>query len=143
MSLVPYGLSHPLRSGIINLSRKGNEKFGTVVKAGVNAKTVTVEVTNYSYPTSPKSHMTKHRRWKRTRSRIHCHDEYEECSIGDKVIIRGCIKISPIKSFYVKQIVLPIGRNAYYAGRFSKDEVDAVGFNEDLREKYKKEMLIL
>jgi len=42
MSSNIYNLSHPLRTGFIRLAPSGKELFGTVVKQGLNANTVTV-----------------------------------------------------------------------------------------------------
>mmetsp|Transcript_28461 Transcript_28461/g.25190 ORF Transcript_28461/g.25190 Transcript_28461/m.25190 type:complete len:136 (+) Transcript_28461:12-419(+) len=133
---VATNFKHPLRNGAVKLARSGDEKFGTVVKSGVNKKTVTVEVSCFAYN-------NRYRKWYGARRKFHCHDEFEEACVGDKVVIRSCKRLSPRKFTYVKQIILPIGRNAFYAGKFTKDEVDAVDFNENLRNQYKQDLLTL
>ena len=42
MSANIYNLSHQLRTGFIRLAPSGKELFGTVIKQGLNANTVTV-----------------------------------------------------------------------------------------------------
>ena len=132
---VATNFKHPLRTGYLKLAHSGVEKFGTVVRTGRNRKTCTVEVSNYSFN-------YKYKRWFGARKKFHCHDEFEEACVGDKVIIRSCLKVSPIKSFYVRSIVLPIGRNSFYQGKFSKDELDALEYNQKLRDNYKNEVLL-
>ena len=42
-----WNLTAPLRTGHIPLAASGREMFGTVIKHGVNKKTVTVKVDRY------------------------------------------------------------------------------------------------
>ena len=133
---VPVNLRHPLRTGFIIMDKNhGIERFGTVIRTGRMQKTCTVEWTNYRY-------YNKHKVWVSRRHRFHCHDPDEFCCVGDKVIIRQCLKLSTLKYFYIKSVVLPIGRNSFYAGKLSKDEIDAISFNEDLRKNSLNELLI-
>lgn len=51
------------------------------------------------------------------------------------MVIRKCRKLSPIKFYYVRNVVLPTGRNSIYEGDISQDEKDAMKYNEELRSK--------
>ena len=62
------------------------------------------------------------------------HDEESYCQVGDKVVIRQCRKLSPMKHYYVRNIVLPIGRVNVTGKPGSKDEVNALKYNKKLRE---------
>jgi hypothetical protein len=53
-------------------------------------------------------------------------------------VIRQCRKISPIKFYYVRNIVLPTGRHNIYEKDLTEYEKEAISFNEKLREKYDK-----
>ena len=64
---------------------------------------------------------------------FHCHDEEEYCRTGDKVIIKACRKLSPIKHFYVRNIVLATGRQNLNMNDLSKYEKDALEYNQELR----------
>jgi ribosomal protein S17 len=44
-----WNLLSPLRTGHIPLAHSGRELFGTVIKHGINLKTVTVKVDRYFY----------------------------------------------------------------------------------------------
>ena len=67
-------------------------------------------------------------------NKFHCHDEDEYCRTGDKVVIRFCKKISPIKYYYVRNVVLPIGRNqSYDQSDISQYEQEQIKYNEELR----------
>mmetsp|Transcript_5532 Transcript_5532/g.3893 ORF Transcript_5532/g.3893 Transcript_5532/m.3893 type:complete len:109 (+) Transcript_5532:26-352(+) len=103
MSASIYNFAHPLRKGHIRLADSGRELFGTVIKQGVNDKTVTVRVSRYGF-----NH--KIGIWFSSTKNFHCHDEENYCRTGDKVVIRTTRKISPIKHFYVRNIVRPAGR---------------------------------
>ena len=46
-------------------------------------------------------------RYIRRQKKFMCHDEYNECRIGDIVKIKACEKLSKRKYFQVAQIVLP------------------------------------
>ena len=80
--------------------------FGTVVRHGINDKTVTVRVSaqhwNFKYKKYLYSHKNKQ-----------VHDEYNYCVAGDKVVIRGMEKMSKTKAYFVKNIVKPFGRGDY------------------------------
>jgi hypothetical protein len=52
-------------------------------------------------------------------------------------VIRQCRKISPIKFYYVRNIVLPTGRHNIYEKDLTEYEKEAISFNEKLREKIK------
>ncbi len=66
------------------------------------------------------------------KSKFHCHDEDEYCRSGDKVVIRYIgKKISPIKYYYVRNVVLPIGRHhAYDQKDISEYEKEQMSYNE-------------
>lgn len=96
-----------LRTGHNYLARSGNEMFGTVIKHGVNQKTVTVRTSFHHWSTKYLRYFNKH-------SNVQVHDEVEACVTGDKVIIKLCEQLSKSKSYYVKRIVKPFGRDDYY-----------------------------
>ena len=126
-----WNLKDPIKTGYQKLARGGREKFGTVVRAGLNNKTVSVLIENWFW----NRHYGKFRR---STSLIHTHDEDNYCVVGDKVIIRSCTKRSPTKAYYVSKVVLPMGRNNCYFKRVSKDEIAAIKSNIKLRDKWKK-----
>eukprot|EP00826_Nyctotherus_ovalis_P062205 TRINITY_DN8960_c0_g1_i6.p1 TRINITY_DN8960_c0_g1~~TRINITY_DN8960_c0_g1_i6.p1 ORF type:complete len:140 (+),score=45.56 TRINITY_DN8960_c0_g1_i6:161-580(+) len=130
-----WNLKDPLRTGFVKIARfGGREKFGTVVRAGLNDKTVSVLVEKWKW----NRHYGK---YLRSTSLIHCHDEINYCVVGDKVVIRSCDKLSRIKAYYVRNVVLPIGRNNCFLKRVSTEEMSAMKSNERLRanrlERYK------
>ncbi len=112
----------------MDLAHSGKELFGTVVRTGRMKKTVTVLVSRYTY------HKT-YLHWMSRSKKFHVHDEDEYCKIGDKVVIRSCNKISNTKAYYVRNVVLPVGRHNFYEGQMSKDERECIEYNERLREK--------
>ena len=63
----------------------------------------------------------------------HVHDEEEYCRTGDKVVIRQCRKISPIKHYYVRNVVLPVGRVNIYEKDITQYEREQIKYNEELR----------
>ena len=63
-----WNLKDPLRSGFIRVSRSGCERFGTVIRAGVNDKSVIVKLYSYKY-------IKKYARFKSSFSKVHAHDE--------------------------------------------------------------------
>ncbi len=101
-----WNILAPIRSGIIKVNGSGYELFGTVVKHGVNNKTITVRVSaqhwNYKYKRYMYSHKNK---------QVHDQDSY--CVSGDKVIIRATQKLSKTKAYYVKNLIKPFGRADY------------------------------
>ena len=70
--------------------------------------------------------------------KFHCHDEEEYCRSGDKVVVRQCKKISNIKYYYVRNVVLPVGRHNIYEKDISQYEKEAIKYNEELRLKENK-----
>ena len=75
----------------------GRTATGVVVSDKMN-KTVVVQV----------SRREKHKLYKKvlTRStKVHVHDEKEQCQIGDKVVIRECRPISKTKSWELLNIL--------------------------------------
>ena len=62
-----------------------------------------VRVSNYRWNTYAKT-------WFQSSKNFHAHDEENFCKTGDKVVLRACRKMSPIKHYYVRNIVKPIGR---------------------------------
>jgi ribosomal protein S17 len=101
-----WNILSPIRSGIIKINGSGHELFGTVIKHGINDKTVTVRVSaqhwNFKYKKYEYSHKNKQ-----------VHDSYNYCVTGDKVIIRATQKLTPTKAYYVKNIVKPFARGDY------------------------------
>ena len=78
--------------------------YGTVTKAGVNKKTVTVKVSRFFYV----------QKYKKTFSRsgyFQVHDESEYCVLGDKVVIQTCRPMSKTKRYFVRNIVVMGGRH--------------------------------
>jgi hypothetical protein len=70
--------------------------------------------------------------------KFHVHDDENYCRIGDKVVIRHLSKkMASSKYYYVRNIVLPIGRHSYYSRDLTKDELDAIEYNKKLRETYR------
>lgn len=96
-----------LRTGHVYLARSGNEMFGTVIQHGVNQKTVTVRTSFHNWNAKYLRYFNKH-------SKVQVHDEEEACVTGDKVIVKLCQPLSKSKSYYVKRIVKPFGRDDYY-----------------------------
>ena len=73
-------------------------------------------------------------------NKFHCHDEDEYCRTGDKVVIRyGGKKVSPVKYYYVRNVVLPVGRHHTYDQKdITEYEKEQINYNEKLRESYNK-----
>ena len=100
----------------------GNEIKGVVVRQGLNKKTVTVrawwKTYNYTYNI-----------YKTRASQYQAHDQDDFCRIGDIVVIKACKKLSPTKSYYVRNI-------ESQAARFDKwDNLDPT-VNEIIGEKF-------
>lgn len=110
-----WNLTHPLRTGLMNLAPAGRELYGTVIKSGVNQKTVTVRVNRFYYV--PKYHKTYSRH-----GDFQVHDEDEFCALGDKVIIKACRPMSKSKRYYVRNIVLMASRP--YQGQKLQGTID-------------------
>ncbi len=125
------------RTGFIRLAPNGLELFGTVIRAGKMEKTVTVRhpVYNCQVRVSRYSYNHKIKLWLTRSKNIHCHDEEEFCQTGDKVVIRNCRKMSKIKSFFVRNIVLPVGRQNMTGEPSTQYEEDALAYNLQMRSK--------
>jgi|Transcript_4785 small subunit ribosomal protein S17 len=78
--------------------------YGTIVKAGTNAKTVSVKVDRFHYNQKYKKLLSKTKVFR-------AHDEEDYCVVGDKVVIRLCRPISKTKSYYVRNIVKAMPRD--------------------------------
>jgi hypothetical protein len=76
---------------------------------------------------------TKFGKWMSRGNWFHCHDEEDYCRTGDKVVIKQCRKLTTIKHYYVRNIVLPVGRHNIYEKDLSQYEKDAIKHNEELR----------
>ena len=78
--------------------------------------------------------------WMSRANKFHCHDEDEYCRTGDKVVIRyGGKKVSPVKYYYVRNVVLPVGRHHTYDQKdITEYEKEQINYNEKLRESYNK-----
>lgn len=81
--------------------------FGTVIQHGINQKTVTVRTSFHHWNSKYLRYFYKH-------SKVQVHDENQDCVTGDKVIIKLCQQLSNTKSYYVKRIVKPFGRDDFY-----------------------------
>ena len=55
-----WNILAPIRSGIIKVSGSGHEKFGTVIRHGINDKTVTVRVSSQNWDFKYKKYFYKH-----------------------------------------------------------------------------------
>jgi small subunit ribosomal protein S17 len=126
MSSNIWNLSHPLRTGFIKLAPYGKELYGTVVKQGLNDKTVSVRISSYHWNYKVGFWVTKSKN-------LHCHDEENYCRTGDKVVIQSCRKMSPTKHYFVRNIVLAAGRQNLYTKDMSKYEKEAMDYNRRLR----------
>ncbi len=73
--------------------------------------------------------------WTNRGRNFHAHDEEEFCRTGDKVVISQCRKLSTLKHYYVRNIVLPIGRQNISGEPATQYEADALDYNEALRAK--------
>ena len=128
MSSNIWNLRHYMRTGWIRLAPHGREKYGTVVRQGRMDKTVSVRVHSYHW-------VWKVGHWQTKSKLFHCHDEENYCRTGDKVIIRHHRKISNSKSYYVRKIILAAGRQNFNKSEMSQYELDAIDYNEQLRER--------
>ena len=131
MSSNIWNLTHPLRTGFIKLAPNGREFYGTVIRQGRMSNTVTVRINSYHWN-------YKVGFWMSRNKNFHCHDEENYCRTGDKVIIKACRKMSAIKHFYVRNIVLATGRQNMNLKDMSQYELDALEYNKNLREKMPK-----
>jgi len=52
--------------------------------------------------------------WQSRNHLKHVHDEEEYCRTGDKVVIKTCRKLSNLKHYFVRNVVLPVGRVNIY-----------------------------
>jgi len=50
-------------------------------------------------------------------------------------VIRRCKKLTKLKYYYVRNIVLPVGRNHILEEELTEYEKEAMKFNEELRER--------
>ena len=66
---------------------------------------------------------------------FHCHDGENYCRTGDKVVIQQCRKITPIKYYFVRNIVLAAGRQNLQTKDMSIYEKEAMDYNRRLRSK--------
>lgn len=60
------------------------------------------------------------------------------CVTGDKVVIKNCVQLSKTKSYYVKNIVKPFGRDDHYnevrrAMELEREELERVRREEEER----------
>ena len=67
--------------------------------------------------------------WIHNGKNFQCHDEENFCKTGDKVVIRQCRKLSVLKHYFVRNVVLPIGRQNVTGKPGSKDEEEALEYN--------------
>ena len=98
-----FNFANQLTSGNLRLAKAGRELYGTVVRAGISKKTVTVKVNRFFYD----------QKYSKTYSRtglFHVHDEDEFCTIGDKVVIQSCRPMSKSKKYFIRNVVVMAGR---------------------------------
>ena len=81
------------------MSERGNKKtmIGLVASDKMN-KTVVVEVTR-------RTMHPMYRKYINRRKRYQAHDESNDCSVGDRVLIEECRPMSARKNWRVKQIL--------------------------------------
>ena len=91
------------QTGKIKLMDSGRELFGTVVRHGLNDKTITVRVSSRGFN-------QKYKKFQYSSKNKQVHDEYNYCVTGDRVIIANCNKLAPTKAYYVKEMVQPFAR---------------------------------
>ena len=101
-----WNLLSPAKSGIVRIAGSGHELFGTVIKHGFINKTLTVRV-------SAQNWNNKYKRFLNVHKNKLVHDETNYCVTGDKVIIKGCPKLSKQKHYYVKNIVKAFPRDEH------------------------------
>jgi ribosomal protein S17 len=101
-----WNLLAPTHSGILRIAGSGHELFGTVVRHGLTDKTIAVRVSAQNYDKKYKIFLNTH-------INKLVHDEMNYCVSGDKVIIKGCPKLSKQKHYYVKNILVPFPRDEF------------------------------
>ena len=99
-----------------------------MVRQGRMNKTVTVKVNSYHWSYKIGFWVTKSKNF-------HCHDGENYCRVGDKVIIKSCRKLTPLKYYFVRNIVLATGRQNLVTKDMSKYEKEAMDYNRRLRAK--------
>lgn len=72
-------------------------------------------------------------KYKTGNSQFLVHDVDDYCRIGDKVVIKLCRPISKQKYYYVRNVIIPVGRHDYYNKQLTKSEKDALEYNKELR----------
>jgi ribosomal protein S17 len=82
-----WNILAPVRSGIIKVNGSGHELVGTVIRHGINDKTITVRVSAQNWNFKYKKYIYSHKNKQ-------VHDENNFCVTGDKVLIRATQKIS-------------------------------------------------
>ncbi len=107
-------------------ARGGKELYATVIKSGFNTKTVTVKVDFFRW-------ISKYKLLQRRSSKFHIHDPYDMCRVGDKIYIKKCKKISPIKYYYVRNFFWMSPRINFVVGKMMPFEKEALIFNEKLQ----------
>lgn len=73
----------PAETGRVKIMDSGKELYGTVIKHGVNDKTVTVRVSFRRFESKWKKMLYRH-------NNKQVHDEYNYCVTGDKIVIGAC-----------------------------------------------------
>ena len=124
-----WNLMSPLRNNAKNLKLmpNGQEFYGTVIKSGVNDKTVTVRV-DYQY------YVKKYKCWAYKFSKFLVHDEENFAISGDKVVIKSMFPVSTRKHYFLRNVVKPFPRMDYYLKE--KTEKD-IKFEETYKNLYK------
>lgn len=81
-----------------NASRRGAHSLqGNVVKAGAD-KTITVLIER-------KIKHPLYKKYIRRSTKVHAHDETNECRVGDTVVVQSCRPLSKLKSWRLLEVV--------------------------------------
>ena len=108
-------------------SRGGKELYGNVIKSGYNNKTVTVKVDFTRY-------IKKYKFYQKRSSKFHVHDPFDMCRVGDRIYIKQCKRISPIKNYYVRNFFWMSPRMNFVISKFLPYEKEALVYNQKLQQ---------
>ncbi|KAM3133535.1 hypothetical protein pb186bvf_014377 [Paramecium bursaria] len=101
---IVYPTQTSMSRAIKHLLPAGEEFLGTVEKQGQYNKTIFVRVT-YKFWNA------HYKRYGSGNSIFKVHDEDNSCAVGDKVVIKRCQKLTENKYYFVRNIVMPAGRD--------------------------------
>lgn len=129
-------LKHRLPTKILS---GGKEIQGAVIKQGKMEKTVTVRAWW-------KTFNFRYYRYRKRGRNYQAHDEENFCRVGDVVVIKQCEKLSPIKHYYVRNVLKQAARFDYwdhlpkesvkmsldkFYGTLSKEQIDYTKVSSD------------